>query len=108
MLKVTHSLLASWLYSTSDDAGEGAFDSFLATLRGEHLPPSDAALKGRAFEADINYLVQNGVLSINDSQLEKVLTAQGDTKVSDKPDTDTPYWRAVQQIARMRLNFSIQ
>jgi hypothetical protein len=57
MFKITHSLLASWQYAISEDAGEDAYDSFLATLRGERTEPTEAMLKGKAFEDLVNRIV---------------------------------------------------
>lgn len=59
MYKITHSLLASWQYATSEDAAEGAYESFLATLRGERTEPTDAMLEGRRFEDLVNRIVTN-------------------------------------------------
>ena len=59
MFKITHSLLASWQYAISEDAREDAFNSFLATLRGERTEPTEAMLKGREFEDLVNRIVAN-------------------------------------------------
>ena len=59
MYKITHSLLASWQYATSEDAAEGAYESFLSTLRGERTEPTDAMLEGRRFEDLVNRIVAN-------------------------------------------------
>jgi len=67
MYKITHSLLSSWQYATSEDAREGAFDDFLRTLRGEPFEPTEAMLKGRRFEEAVNRLVADGAPPIEDN-----------------------------------------
>ena len=98
MLKITHSLLASWQYAISEDAREDAYDSFLATLRGERTEPTEAMLKGREFEDDVNYYVANGILRILDSPQIDAYLSMGDTHIPDPPNTNTPYWKAVHNI----------
>ncbi|HPR79305.1 MAG TPA: hypothetical protein PLR69_11970 [Candidatus Limiplasma sp.] len=66
MYKITHSLLASWQYATSEDAAEGAYDSFLSTLRGERTEPTEAMLEGRRFEDLVNRIVAD--TTVNESE----------------------------------------
>lgn len=56
---MTQSLLSSWMYymEAPDDKADGAYASFLSTLRREKKEPTKAMLEGRRFEAMVNRLV---------------------------------------------------
>lgn len=62
VLRVTASLLNSWLYATDDEATEAQWLGFLATLAREKRPKSKAMLEGIAFEDYVNRYVQENVL----------------------------------------------
>ncbi len=63
-LKLTCSLLNSWLYATGPEADEGAFERFLAALEGRRQPGSRAMQAGIDFEAAINAYVRDEPLSV--------------------------------------------
>lgn len=62
---MTHSLLASWLYTMKENPYEDAtstrdsYQEFLQTLRREPIPPNEAMMKGLEFE-DLCYAIANG------------------------------------------------
>ena len=77
-LKLTCSLLNSWLYATDPEADEGAFERFLATLEGKKQPKSRAMQAGIDFESAINAYVRNEPLTAaigvdNESELKAVV-----------------------------------
>lgn len=59
---MTQSLLSSWIYYLNADEArtDGAFASFLSTLRREKKTPTQAMQDGVRFEADINALAADG------------------------------------------------
>lgn len=73
-VKVTASLLNSWLYATDCEATDAQYESFLSTLAQAKTPPTSAMLEGIAFEDKINAYVLTGAL---DEQRE-VVKAFGD------------------------------
>lgn len=56
-LKITHSLLASYMYATDSESPDGAWDRFLMVLNREGEPDSPAMKEGRRFEAEVNRVV---------------------------------------------------
>lgn len=77
---LTQSLLSSWQYAIKDtpysDGGEDPWSDFLATLRNEIRPASDAMLKGIAFESSVNQYIENG--KIPEPPLEDAVRRFGD------------------------------
>lgn len=54
MLKITHSLLSSWMYATEPDTAPERYESFLRDLRREKREATKAMEDGRAFEFLVN------------------------------------------------------
>ena len=53
-LRITHSLLASYMYATDSESPDSAWDRFLMVLNREKEPDTPAMKEGRRFEAEVN------------------------------------------------------
>ena len=76
VLRITASLLNSWLYATDNEAPEGSYERFLATLERAKELKSKAMLEGTAFEEAINEYVTAGTLP--EPPLAHTVRAMGD------------------------------
>ncbi len=76
LLRMTASLLNSWLYAVDSEAPEGSFERFLGTLEREMGTKTRAMLEGIAFEDAINAYVTSGTLP--EPPLAHTVRAMGD------------------------------
>ena len=59
-LRITHSLLAAYMYATDSESPDSAYDSFLKALYREKTEPSKAMLEGRRFEDEVTRVLSGG------------------------------------------------
>lgn len=61
LLRITHSLLASYMYATDSESPEGAYDRFLWVLNRNKEPDTPAMKEGRRFEDEVTKVISGGV-----------------------------------------------
>jgi hypothetical protein len=61
LLRITHSLLASYMYATDSESPDNAYDRFLRVLNREKEPDTPAMKEGRRFEDEVTKVIGGGV-----------------------------------------------